>query len=76
MTERDTYTDHRYPSPVKFDRLLSPAGLPPIYIAPSDPTENPHGLLCEVGSGEDFTRCTRAELLEWAESIVHALQTS
>lgn len=71
-TERSVYRDTRYPTPVDFERLWSPVGLPAVYIAPSDHPD----LECEVGGGEDFARVSRADLLEWAEAIVHAIQTS
>lgn len=67
---RDTWTDHRLTPPVEFERLLSEA-LPPVYIAPRESRE-----LCEIGSGEEFTRVSRAELEEWARAILHALGTS
>jgi hypothetical protein len=61
---------------VTYEVLRSEVGLPPVYIVPADDQSEAELLLCEVGSGEDFARCSRAELREWAEAILYTLGTS
>ena len=75
-TERDIYTDYRPVPAIEYDRLTSPAGLPSVYIVPSDREDERTMDLCEVGLGDADVRVTRAELLEWAQAIVRTVQTS
>jgi hypothetical protein len=68
----NTTTRHTYTAPddARFERIDGPAVV--YVIHPDD--EDPRRLnLCEVGSGEDFTRCTRAELREWAQTVLAVL---
>lgn len=63
---RSTYVDERYRRPVTFTVLHT--DLASVYIAPADRPD----VACEIG-GADFTRCTRDDLRELAQSILTAL---
>lgn len=49
-------------------QVIDSDAMPPVYVAPANSP-----AMCEVGSGEDWTRCSRADLREWAEAILHTL---
>lgn len=71
---RDVYVDRRVTPACEFERLLDAREntgsglLPMVFVAPSDRPDQE----CEVAE----TRVSRAELREWAETILHTLGSS
>lgn len=66
------WTDERHNPPVTLT-VIETTGpwMPPVYISPDDTKS-----LSEIGSGDDFTRCSRDDLREYAQAILTALGES